>query len=306
MEIERRARELAEFKNRPYVTQQDLLDNIINIDARTCEMDMRLIQGRTQTFDETHQGQASYLLQTPQFKIWMSSDVSQFLLVDGGSVMHANDSYSPMSVLCTLFIQSLQPVDMAVCVYHFCGLHPRRTDPLYGVQGILRGILAQLLRKMDFDTSFIDRPAYRNALARYDVPQLIILLTELLIQVPADTVIFIVVDGVSRIENNDSRHEVIGFMADFQDFMQIEGIRAIVKILLTSAMTTKYATNVVRPENRVVLPRDAGSRGNILTQTHVSADLSTTYSARAELEQYRDSGYDDVEHKEEVWDLDAI
>ena len=131
---------------------------------------------------------------------------SDLLLVDGNMDAAATDSSTAMSLLCATLIASIRRVQPGSVVLHFfCGLHTTSNDPAAGPR-VVRALLTQLatsLRTMyRLDLGFIRTEADIADLQNRRLDTLCATLNSILMQVPAGTTVFCVIDGISAFEKN--------------------------------------------------------------------------------------------------------
>lgn len=93
---------------------------------------------------------ARKIMTMAQFTEWVQKDHSRLLLVDGHCKDLGNAKTSPLSVLCASLASNFAESDSLVVLQYYCGYHGLDSNGLpAGPLGLIRSLLAQLLRKPD-------------------------------------------------------------------------------------------------------------------------------------------------------------
>lgn len=93
---------------------------------------------------------ARKIMTMAQFTEWVQEDHSRLLLVDGHCKDLGNGKTSPLSVLCASLASNFAESDSLVILQYYCGHHGLDSNGLpAGPLGLIRSLLAQLLRKPD-------------------------------------------------------------------------------------------------------------------------------------------------------------
>lgn len=198
----------------PIQNLNELIQIICNREESTYHVtDLYSILGQYQEFSEKHLAQAAYLSEKPQFRHWLMEQGPGSLLVDGHCGEHMNSSMSPLSVFCATLYQSLLGIsrdstDASAVLYFFCGYHLDPNGPLYGPQGLLRSLAAQVTlemrsRQIQPDLQFLLELPYLADYAHpedIDIRAMCRIFTGLLDQLPLGTTVYCVIDGVSQFE----------------------------------------------------------------------------------------------------------
>ncbi|KAK6524568.1 hypothetical protein TWF281_011472 [Arthrobotrys megalospora] len=244
--------------------------------------DIKNILSKVQDFDARSQSQAQSMVQKERFLMWMSNNEPDILLIDGNLPSSASDNLSAMSLFSATFaisMASIRPDD--VFIHFFCGLHTSGRDWFYGPNGLVRSLIVQLLRALDQrgdpNLGFINSRRYVRRLKEHDLGTLCAAVEELMLQFPAGTTIYCIIDGVSVYDKDyqglfDGMKIVLGRL---QDIVQSDNLENNLKILCTTpGRSTRRVKQLVHPECHIELS------SNNLNVGHISE-----YSLRTNLSQ---------------------
>lgn len=254
------------------ISQQQLLD-IFAVDSGNAVHDMELAIRQSMALDPSSQGQAYALLRSREFNIWLKSGTSRVLLVNGNSTSALTNRTSPISLICATLVQSLVDVQSVVCVQFFCGLHSSGNDSLSGPRGLMRSLISQLLLIQNFDLGFISSRSYRDQIHDCELGHLCGLFQTLVHQIPIDTVVFCVIDGISLYERLDWREETCYVVGKVREIAESPALNAIFKLLLTTPGRSRYIKEHISPQDQLVLPLDTGNNMPVLTGRRIAMQL---------------------------------
>ncbi|KAL4768475.1 hypothetical protein BDW60DRAFT_219619 [Aspergillus nidulans var. acristatus] len=193
-------------------------------------------------------------MQTPKLHAWITTPNSSALFLNlntpAVSPLHASSSFLPAKL-----VQSVneQPSENIITLAFFCGAHARPTDSHSGPQGTMRSLVAQLLESHPgFDLQTVRKVAQ---LRGDDVHGLCEIFHNLIDQLPADVVVFCVVDGVTAFEERmglrESGEEVVqALVRTVQECAQKKpvGGRCVFKLLLTSPRNSRRLWRLIPDE----------------------------------------------------------
>lgn len=261
-ENERLSRQLEETRVIGYppkllISQQQLFDNL-GVDLERAVHDSQLTIRQGLSLDPSLQGQAYTLMRSRNFEIWLRSEETQVLLVDGNCPASLNSRTSPISLICATLVQSLPDVQPVIRLHYFCGLHTSANDPLSGPTGLMRSLISQLLPIQNFDLSFINTRSYRDQIYRCELSHLCDLFQRLVYQIPIDTVVFCIVDGISLYERLEWMEETCFIVRKLKEITGSPALNTIFKLLLTSPGRSRYIKDCIGRENHLVLPQNMG------------------------------------------------
>ncbi|KAF9641778.1 hypothetical protein BFW01_g1761 [Lasiodiplodia theobromae] len=137
-------------------------------------------------------------------------------------------AFSALTAMLTSTIDIMQP---AKVVQFFCGRHTSSSDPLGGPNGLIRGILAQLLRLGNFNLSFIDSRTPKEYIQRHSLGQLTETLKRLVHQLDRHVILLIFVDGVSLLGRGEWIQDLNKVMYDLRELTWDKTVAATVSSL---------------------------------------------------------------------------
>lgn len=201
-------------------------------------------------------GEGAWLLHSRQFQEWISLKSSEALLVDGNVDDFGLERISPMSTLCAALIRSFQELrNKAPCrLSFFCGLHTASDDDLSGPRGLMRSLIAQLLQNYRFHFDFVDSHDYRVLLESHELGHLCETFSSLIYQLPAHTVVFCIVDGISLYERASLEDELEMVASMLRELSQDPHLGCFFKLLLTSPNQSRHVKKFFPRETNISLP----------------------------------------------------
>ena len=107
------------------------------------------------TLEIAEHSRAIEVINSEEFRSWLSAATSEVLLINGHSPSSEIDGALPL--ISAKVLNTLQVVEPAITVHYFCGLHQAQDDPLTFSKGMMNSMLGQLLhqRKYAFDLSVL-------------------------------------------------------------------------------------------------------------------------------------------------------
>ncbi|KAB2572579.1 hypothetical protein DBV05_g8737 [Lasiodiplodia theobromae] len=172
----------------------------------------------------------------------------------------------------TRTIGIMQPTKV---VQFFCGRHTSSSDPLGGPNGLIRGILAQLLRLGNFNLSFIDSRTPKEYIQRHSLGQLTDTLKRLVRQLDRHVILFIFVDGVSLLERGEWIQDLNKVMYDLRELTWDKTVAATVKIIVTNPGKSRGLGSCIASEDRVLVPYLPSIGDGKLTDRMVNKEFHT-------------------------------
>lgn len=200
-------------------------------DLVDCFQDMRFKP------DLAEKNRIAFILVSEQVRAYLRSTVSRLLVVE---LPCGGDGYfTPASYASTVLIRAVQKIGTFPVLYHFCvsrGTDPNpKNDLLAGGRGILTSLLSQLLEHLEYsrgiDLDFLSTRRNRANNVIDDSDRLLFIMEELLRRVPESICIYIVIDGVWKLQNDDDQDVLDGLLGLGRD----EDV--FVKILVTSPLS---------------------------------------------------------------------
>ncbi|KAK1635253.1 hypothetical protein BDP81DRAFT_395710 [Colletotrichum phormii] len=274
------------------------------------QRDLERILQNTARFDPRAESRAHTILNQDRFSEWMQQDHPDMPLVDGGIPGSAQDAISPMSLLCanlSLVLGEHEPNSIFAIFY--CGLHTRPyNDDWYGPSGMLRSSIAQVLLAL-IERNFLDlgclgRRGYVRGLERHDLGILCDLLSDLVCQFDAETIIYVIIDGVSKfdVDYNNIFQRLKVAIRRFGDIVKDDELRLRLKILMTVPFRSSIRSkNIVDTKFQLaslqqLLAPNKLSKGSILSSILSPSTLqsaATTSSLQNDLPEWGSEDYDD-------------
>ncbi|KAI0521951.1 hypothetical protein F5B22DRAFT_643533 [Xylaria bambusicola] len=212
--------------------------------------------------------QAAYLKSAPYFPRWLSATTSDILLVDGHDT---RGKISAMSVFCAMLVQALwnmqdqftMPPIQSIALFFACGAHTEPEDILTGPSGIVRSLIGQVLVSWPGqapDLTFINEAdTLLSDIQENRIDALCFLFQKLLRQLPSETVLYCVVDGISLYETSysnwkDDLDYLVEVLRDLTDInLMHESHGPVLKVLLASADKSTDVYRLVPNQKRVDL-----------------------------------------------------
>jgi len=171
--------------------------------------DLEKISKLTTSLSEMALGRGRWLIVSDRFRLWVQtrSPKSDLILVNGYLDDIAETKISPLSVLCASLIRTVASQGRIMTLTYFCGLHGSSRDWNDGPRGMLRCLISQfILATGARGTDLVSFPGLDHSLlqnvAAQELGALWVLFQELIGQLPPETVVFIILDGISAFETS--------------------------------------------------------------------------------------------------------
>lgn len=252
---------------------------LLAIDCTEVAKDLASMLRVGRAADLSDHNRGSLLMQSQKFQDWLTSTSPIFLLVDGND-QSAMERTSAMTFVSALLAQSLGD-EGAFCIHFFCGQHTIRSDDLRGPNGLLRVLLAQLVNIHAFRVGFTDNSEYHE-LQRFDMGRLCSLFGELIKDLPAGFILVCVIDGMSLYEKSEWAEDLRSILETLNDLTRDPEVRAVFKVLVTSATASRQAVKYIPREDHLMLPSDAGDGADsALTARHLKMQRKRSTPSRA-------------------------
>ncbi|KAH9239013.1 hypothetical protein K456DRAFT_32432 [Colletotrichum gloeosporioides 23] len=177
------------------------LVEILGISLGNLADDLATVVGHSERFDSDDRAKAQWLLQTDEFRSWLRENHSSLLLVDG----ELQDSMiSPLSGICGGIVGALMQNRGSAVAFFFAGLHVDMQQPDIdsGPVPMMRSLIAQLLMSPNLpsrDLSFMSKDMIKGC-RDGDFPVLCEVFVKIIKQVPTQTTVYCIIDGVSWYE----------------------------------------------------------------------------------------------------------
>jgi hypothetical protein len=237
-----------------YLRSRDYAFSALSYDPSALEKDLAANLDNVWHLPLPYQNRLLATMQTPKLHAWITTPNSSALFLNlntpAVSPLHASSSFLPAKL-----VQSVneQPSENIITLAFFCGAHARPTDSHSGPQGTMRSLVAQLLESHPgFDLQTVRKVAQ---LRGDDVHGLCEIFHNLVDQLPADVVVFCIVDGVTAFEERmglrESGEEVVqALVRTVQECAQEKpvGGRCVFKLLLTSPRNSRRLWRLIPDE----------------------------------------------------------
>lgn len=195
------------------------------------------------------------------FRQWQAEDEAPPLFIEGGPPVSCRRS-TALSIVSSTLVKVNQDSPRATSIYFFCGMHDNQQDPVCGPQGMVRSLISQVLRQFDVNLEFISM-LLRPLIEKLNIRALCDCLGKLVKQLPARTVLFCVIDGISFFESTVWINDTAKVIGDLRDLAYDNETGAIFKLLVTSPRRSKHIASIFEPETRLnVSSSDARRHGS--------------------------------------------
>ena len=210
-------------------------------------------------------------MQSPNLHVWIKNCGSNILFINGN--FNPSAHRSPLSFVCAKLIDSIHPSPSSqesegpplgiIAQAFFCGQHLTSKDPDAGVAGLMRSLISQVLAKpnCNFTVSIIDRLSHISLL---NVTELSAIYQALVMQLPAQTTVFCIIDALTFHEDNKIRCRdaltVVQTLADLTDRCDGES-HCVFKALLTCPGNSRALYKELSKEDVVWMPKKVSAQG---------------------------------------------
>ena len=250
----------------------DLLD-IMGVGDHSPTKDLKQSLRAGQSMELTATLAAQGTIENIKFKEWLSTDMSTALLVEGSYPSADFGRSTPVSLMSSFVIDSLQDKDPAIPLHFFCGSHSSSSDPFRGPQGLMRSLICQLVDWCTFELDFVSTRRYREQLECFNVRILCDCFRKLVERVSMNATLFCIIDSISFFERKEWAESCRFVVNELQDLADDETAvpRATFKLLITSPSRTRCFVDIIPPERHLLLPSaDDESGRNGATERQVS------------------------------------
>ncbi|KAI1458495.1 hypothetical protein F4805DRAFT_466845 [Annulohypoxylon moriforme] len=223
--------------NRWYITLDDIWEIFSTFYFE--DMDMQHTFHKQEDIPRHERAIADSLVTNPRFREWMVSPMSKELLIQGN--LTSNRQISSQSIFCSTFLQALRGNSRFISLFYLCGLHSDYEDPYSGPRGMMMSFIAQLVLQWDFDTTGVYQAMdflWDEYKEEPDMNDLCILVSWLVVQLPADMTVFCIIDGINAYEKVGYLQDLVYGLACILDLTIDTRVSATIKILITSPCRT--------------------------------------------------------------------
>ncbi|KAE9568561.1 hypothetical protein CGCF415_v008797 [Colletotrichum fructicola] len=238
---------LAATSKTSFVTLEQLR-SIVNVDAQLAKRDEDIaIMDAQNVCQPKLITKALSVLHNEKFLMWLQSNTSHILFINGRMKLSAaQEASSPLTILSCVVSQTVSMHNRrSIPMLYLCGQHNSPYDVHGGPNGIIRCLNSQLAHAVtqeDVDLSKIDMEFVEGI--RTQTPQTLCSLFRLLLPAAMRKVVFVIIDGVSWMEEGPHARDFGGLVIFLQDIVNELNQRQpgfAVKVLLTNPSTSLHA-----------------------------------------------------------------
>lgn len=274
-----------------FALTQGALMSILDVPSQIIGYDLQKVIKQGSRSKTSSQSRGHWLLRKGRFQIWLTSAEAKGLLVNGNC--NAAEKVSAMSFVCAMLSQSLKGTPSAITVSYFCGLNTSSKDSQSGAAALLGSLTQQLLECQDFELEFID-VNYGEQLQNHNLEHLIDLFRRLVEQLPDDTILFCMIDGITFYEKRNYGDEIRAVIKMLHGLTVDPDLAPIFKLLVTSPLLSRSAKEYFPAEERIVVPINAGD-GQHLTMGQVKRQTNKRTASEVERSHDVTRSEDDLE-----------
>ena len=253
-DIQRLRNRIGELEQAAAAITQEELCELLDVLPNHPDFDLQYLIGRTDP-DLPEADIALGVTLQDTFQHWKGEDTSAALFIEGGLPLSSR-RVSSLCVVSTFLIGSLKDSKRATAIYFFCGHHDKPSDPIGGPPGMIRSLIIQILRLFAVNLDFIT-PRLRPLLEKLNLRALCDCFSKLVTQLPASTVLFCIVDGISFFEKTEWIDDTNKAIGDLRDLVYDSDTGAVFKLLVTSPTRSRCVADIFEPEDRLSLLSDS-------------------------------------------------
>ncbi|KAF4807596.1 hypothetical protein CGCSCA5_v013198 [Colletotrichum siamense] len=252
---------LAAASKKSFITLGQLR-TVINVDARLAKRDEDIALIDAQKVCQPKLiNHALSVLANGKFLVWLKSNTSDILFIDGKMKLSAaQEASSPLTILSCVISQTIAvQAQRSIPLLYLCGQHNSPYDALGGSNGIIRCLSSQLAHAVaeeNVDLSNIDMEFVEGI--KRQVPKTLCSLFRLLLPAVMGKVVFVIIDGVSWIEEGPHSQDFGGlviFLRDIVSELNQRQLGFVVKVLLTNPSTSIHVRRWL-PEGSILEMED--------------------------------------------------
>ena len=252
-ELKRQIKRLEKAANS--FSQSDLVD-LLGDSIDSSIQDLRRMLRAGQSMELSASQIAQGIIEGRKFKEWLASDASATLFIERGAPSATHERNSPISLMSSIVIESLEDMEPAIPIHFFCGSHTSSRDPMKGPHGMMRSLICQILRLFSVNLDFISSRRYREQLQNHKLDALCDCFEKLVKQLPMDTVLFCIVDSICFFEKMEWAEDCQKVVNELQDVADDNTTGAVFKLLITSPLRTRHVGSTMPSQCRLSLPSE--------------------------------------------------
>ncbi|KAG8354292.1 hypothetical protein FVEN_g7715 [Fusarium venenatum] len=243
-----------------YISPHQLLDWISIPDLLVKDIEI-IHNTRYVKVPVVERARADQLVNTAQLRDWLVSPRSAQLLIHGNYDIRRR--LSGLTLLCTSLADSLADKSPK-CLYlvFYCGLHANIHDEHTGGLAIVQSFIRQLLCQYDFSNCILVGDVRPDLLCFGDIGELCCLFERLIFQLPRNTLLVCLIDGVVYYEREEFMKSMADVLITLLRISNEQRTGASVKVLLTSP--TKTMTIRKPFPDELILCMEAKARSGVV------------------------------------------
>ena len=158
------------------------------------------------------QDRLKWMMQSRELRDWLHLPKSQKLFINSnGPIQGLNEMYPPSAVLSAKLLERLGRIEPVISLGFFCSFHTDfHWDPEHIYEspfGLLKSFVLQLLKRdIPWDLSFL-RKEDLFKIKNDHIDFIWVLFRRLVDQLPKDTFLFLIIDGINKHGGFEMRHE---------------------------------------------------------------------------------------------------
>ncbi len=218
----------------------------LGVPPRQSDSDLVSILQQSRAFETDAQALAAKVLESPQFRRWIRSNVSDYIYVEGRLDSSIYGKTSPVSYFSSSLVEVLSGANRIIKLYFFCSRHVASNQDVKGPRGLVRSLLAQLLqmvlRRWPNKPMEVEELESLRGECRADVistENLCQVFRRLLHHIPRQTAVFCIIDDVSRFERDEWYGDYASLMNMLSSIVSEPGTVRF-KVLMTSPTKSKW------------------------------------------------------------------
>jgi hypothetical protein len=253
------------------LTQADLLD-ILSVHAEAPIEDLRRIHRACQSVESSDYQIAQGIFEGTKFREWLTADDSAPLFIEGGPAFSFHGRFASLSLMSCLAVECLEGKESAISIHHFCRRHISSKDPVQGPSGMMRSLICQVLRLFhnQVDLGFMSTRRYREQIESHNLHILCDCFANVIKQLPADTVLFCIVDSIDCFERHEWAEDCRFMIREIQDLLYEYDCGPVFKLLVTSPVRSRYVGGTFNSQCRLLLSGDGSGGRNNPTEREMS------------------------------------
>ncbi|KAA8629581.1 hypothetical protein SMACR_08695 [Sordaria macrospora] len=251
------------------------------------------------------QASAQGILNLPAFQRWVCADVPDILCIES----NPTDEYlsppstiagaHPLSAFSANFIATLSGHRDAVILYFFPSLHTSdyndpQSEPRTLLTSMITFLVLELRQRNLLRLSFVDKRQYVRDLQYGNIACLCHTFGALLRQLPRDTPVYCIIDGISSYDRSDRpswQDDVARILSTLVDLVGDGELRPMLKVLVTCPFRWEVVERCVPEQNRVytmanLLDGGGGVAGSGISTEFFGGMLDRAHEVRAGVSDY--------------------